>query len=309
MTMYPGDDEPLAGSEATFRAKVTGSSLVGTVYRHSWVEVAADALGGYAQPQSARYGSASVGWLRGLGGAQIATDTIVWAALAGYEDGKPYYDAAAGGAAGTTITVRDIDLTPTRPGVNILEVDQASGIVVGQNPLTPANIAQLFLLGAGETQWGVVTTAAQAFGGTKTFTGGLVAAPGGTSEGGQVLLEGGATSGSIRYTGGVGLYSYEFRAGANLPSSSADLHLATLSGSTTGGLLKATLSLAAAGAPGAIGCKTDYGTAPNPDYCFFIGTDNGGTATTGGLTFKGGLYISGTFTGGGGTGFTGTIGG
>jgi hypothetical protein len=121
--VYPGDDEPLAGSEATFRAKITGASLVGSVNRHAWVEVVADGLGVYTVPAAARLGSAAAGWLRGLAGARIPDDTIVWAALAGYEDGKPYYDTAASAASAPAPSGARVTHGATQPlavGINYL---------------------------------------------------------------------------------------------------------------------------------------------------------------------------------------------
>jgi hypothetical protein len=276
--VYPGDDEPLAGSESTFRARVTGASLVGGVYRHSWVEIVGDGLGAYRAPESARLGSTSVGWLRGLGGAQIATDTIVWALLAGYEDGKPYYDAVGAAAAGggTTVTVREVDLTPTGPAA-IIEFDQTTGIRVTGVTGSLATVANQ---AATDLVWGVVTTSNQTFAGKKTFKGG-------TTDQERVVFET-WLSGNLEcqakiicetssVPNGLVLYSKDTNHGGDVIESYTYLTQGCHIGVWINGI-RAAASYKLNDSAGALRI--------------------GQYATTGGLTFAGGLYVGGTATGG-----------
>src|SRR5262249_45596550 len=135
---------------------------------------------------------------------------------------------------------------------------------------------------------GMVTTAAQTLAGAKTFTNDVTIAPGSTS--GQVnLTMGPVASGSGAYVTGkfadaTGLYSVSGYRGTGAIRFEVDA------------------------APGSLGSYTfrsgwwnDSSVQQNATYAVVDSagvTQTGAYATTGGLTFKGGLYVSGTATGG-----------
>lgn len=180
------------------------------------------------------------------------------------------------------ITVEEVDGAPSYTDITTLRFDQADGFVVSQ---PSAGIALVAIASATDAQVGVVSTTTQTFAGNKTFTG-------------QVF---GPYSSWGTYVGAdAGTHTTSVENSAN----GVYIRQNYFSALTIAAFIK---ELDGPGPPiGIMGCEAVGGFHLKTDIGYSInrlgaGVQPGGTAATGGLTFVGGLYISGAASGGSGT--------
>lgn len=193
------------------------------------------------------------------------------------------------GAGSGSLTVKEIDGSPSYAGTTTLEVDPADGISITQ---PGAGRVRVDLLSASASQTGVVDTTTQTFAGNKTFTGNVSVGVAGTPsvltthsvDGSDMyrIVSGGHSSSSNGWAsiGPSGmLYAMEMAETFIIRNEFAS-PVVIVQTETVGASM--TLKLASGGR-------------------FAVDSAIGQSATVGGLTFTGGIYTSGSFSGGTGT--------
>src|SRR5262245_55259754 len=295
-----------------FPARILSSALdTGTgQYHHAWIELTVAATDGYQEQAGARSGTTSTNYALELNNAQCPDNTLVWLRHRDereqlhYEFDRP----AAGGGGGGTITVAEIDGTPTIADVATLYFDQDSGLYL--TTAGGAGTARVYIYQASATQVGIVATGTQTFAGQKTFTAAITAQGGlncnlATSDAyftGIVQVQNPSSSGSP-YTA-AGDASIRMGSGGFVGYVHADrsMLLRTLSGAIGPGQYCEARLIGNTAADPEFRVVGGAGLYPNLALNNGSATTYGATNSTGGLNFLKGLYTGGTITGGGGSG-------
>ncbi len=265
-------------------ARITGNDG-GTPKKYSWEQVDIDSAGTITTRDPAVTGTENAVELNSL---TVATGEIVALFRTG-DDSFYWFASNMTGADPGTLTVEEVDGSPSLTEIGTLQFDQADGFIVSQ---PASNKAKVKIAPATITQIGVVSTDTQHFYGNKDFQLGINAASGlhaGMILGTNVfptwalnwpLSLGEYTNGGTSVGPIVGL-SYEFFSVDHYTMASWQLL-----DNTSTVIAKVRLQEG--------GTLEVFGTDPK----IKVGGSTGQTATEAGLSFVGGVYVGGTFSGG-----------
>jgi hypothetical protein len=283
--------------EDVFIAEVTDAEEIDGWWTYSFKEKITDADGAYADAEPGRVGTADDCPAYELNNQEVAVGSLVKLYPKGWEGGLPAYEFAGtiGTAPGASITVSDG--TTDYPGTQTITVDPAEGFALSGLGI---DSVQIMLLAASATRQGTVSTTTQAFAGDKTFNDDVT------------VLGDFINTGSARVVATNPSFSLWYTyASSDLRVWQAqvctDIDTSPTGQTIPSGLGISEYSLTTENSAGLavrhIGTATHviaFAASGTAGYSIVQGATryDGGTATTGGLTFRGGLYVSGTASGG-----------
>lgn len=165
--LFDGSIETGQTATDLFPVHVTAQLQTGGIWYYDWVEQSFNqATGVYSDAISPRTGTKTAGpFLVELNNQQVTTPCYGWARLRGMVNSKPYYEFTAGQVS-SGLTTKDVTGVPTYTGVTVIQTDGAQG-AYWTNP--SGGVGQLNLYPADLTHTGTITIADQVIGGTKNF--------------------------------------------------------------------------------------------------------------------------------------------
>lgn len=274
-------DQPIT----TIWAKITAKDA-STPIKYTWQQVWPDGDGDWLEETSAPSGDDTSLPAYEANNTDLDVTSPFYTQLYIF-NGSMLFFAGQGGTGGATITVKESDGTPTYASTTVIRVNQDDGFVLTQ---PSAGEVLISIQDASASVVGIVSTGTQSFAGNKTFTGTVTGSNSGVNAFYGSLAVAPAIMVGANYGG---RFHHESDYGFTCELNSGDLGTAgnwTLETNSGGTELYFTLN-------------DGHASISDVKYRLQVNgtTYTGATATTGGLSFRGGIYTGGTFSGGSGT--------